>query len=106
MPATKKQMRAAGRELRLRRAGEVKQEPNRAAATRPFGSTSEANLEAYASWPNPDEQRQAAQGEMDARNRGGVGKSGFSKASLSTVRFYANATDDEIRRRNRAQTGR
>lgn len=48
MPATPKQMRAAGRELRMRREGSVKQEANRAAATRPFGSCSEKNLRKYA----------------------------------------------------------
>lgn len=41
-------MRAAGRELRLRREGKVKQEKNRACATRPFGSCSEVNLRKYA----------------------------------------------------------
>jgi hypothetical protein len=48
MPATPKQRRAAGRELRLRRTGEVKQEANRASATRPMGSMSEENLSKYA----------------------------------------------------------
>jgi hypothetical protein len=41
-------MRAAGRELRLRREGAVSQEANRASATRPFGSCSEKNLRKYA----------------------------------------------------------
>jgi len=48
MPATPKQMRTAGRELRLRREGKVTQEANRASATRPFGSCSEKNLRKYA----------------------------------------------------------
>lgn len=48
MPATPKQMRAAGMELRRRRDGEVTQEANRAEATRPFGSCSEKNLRKYA----------------------------------------------------------
>jgi hypothetical protein len=48
MPATIKQMRVAGRELRLRREGKVMQEPNRAEATRPMGSMSIENLRKYA----------------------------------------------------------
>lgn len=48
MPATKKQRRAAGRELRLRREGEVEKEKNRAQATRPFGAISDENLRKYA----------------------------------------------------------
>jgi len=48
MPATPKQMRAAGRELRMRREGTAVQEANRASATRPFGSCSEQNLRKYA----------------------------------------------------------
>lgn len=48
MPATPKQMRAAGRELRMRREGTVDQEANRASATRPFGSCSDKNLRKYA----------------------------------------------------------
>lgn len=41
-------MRAAGRELRLRREGKVTQEANRAEATRPMGSMSTENLRKYA----------------------------------------------------------
>lgn len=41
-------MRVAGRELRLRREGKVTQEANRASATRPMGSMSDANLRKYA----------------------------------------------------------
>lgn len=41
-------MRAAGRELRLRREGKVEQEANREAATRPMGSMSTGNLRKYA----------------------------------------------------------
>lgn len=48
MPATPKQMRTAGMELRKRRNGEVTQEANMAEATRPFGSCSEENLRKYA----------------------------------------------------------
>ena len=48
MPTTKKQMRAAGRELRRRRSGEVQQERSRAQSTRPFGACSEENLRKYA----------------------------------------------------------
>ena len=48
MPATPKQMRVAGRELRLRREGKVVKENNRAEATRPMGSMSEKNLRKYA----------------------------------------------------------
>ena len=48
MPATRKQMRTAGRELRLRREGKVKQEKNRATATRPMGAMSDKNLRKYA----------------------------------------------------------
>lgn len=48
MPATKEQMRAAGRELRLRREGKASQEPSREQAARPFGSCSDENLRKYA----------------------------------------------------------
>jgi len=48
MPSTKKQMRVAGRELRLRREGKVKQEANRASAKRMMGSMSTPNLRKYA----------------------------------------------------------
>lgn len=48
MPSTPKQMRTAGRELRLRRDGKVSQEANRASATRPMGSMSTDNLRKYA----------------------------------------------------------
>ena len=48
MPSTKKQMRAAGRELRLRRAGLVEKQPDRSRATRPFGACSDENLAKYA----------------------------------------------------------
>lgn len=48
MPATPKQMRAAGRELRLRREGKAEQQANRAESTRPFGACSEKNLRKYA----------------------------------------------------------
>ena len=48
MPETKKQMRVAGRELRLRREGKVKQEANRASAKRMMGSMSTKNLRKYA----------------------------------------------------------
>ena len=48
VPATKKQMRVAGRELRLRREGKVKQEANRASAKRMMGSMSTKNLRKYA----------------------------------------------------------
>lgn len=48
MPATKAQMRTAGRELRLRREGKVVQEANRKLATRPMGSMSTENLRKYA----------------------------------------------------------
>lgn len=48
MPSTIKQRRVAGRELRLRREGKVKQEANRATATRMMGSMSTTNLRKYA----------------------------------------------------------
>ena len=46
MPATKKQMRTAGRELRLRREGKLEQEVD--SSTRPMGGMSETNLRKYA----------------------------------------------------------
>lgn len=48
MPATKKQMRVAGRELRLRREGKVEKEKDRASATRPMGAMTTKNLRKYA----------------------------------------------------------
>lgn len=100
---TRKQMRAAGRELRLRREKKVQQQPA-GRATRPFGSMSEENLRKYAGWPIPSEQRKAAMRELDLRLRGVEDKMypnrAFAKADMDTVRFFANATDEEIRKRN------
>lgn len=48
MPATPKQMRVAGRELRMRREGKVEQEASREEANRPMGSMSSKNLRKYA----------------------------------------------------------
>lgn len=104
MPSTPKQMRTAGRELRRRRAGEVKQEKNRATATRPMGAMSEENLRKYAGYPLPNEQRRAAMTELVVRETGRQGlldpNRAFGKASKATVEFYATATDDEMRKRN------
>ena len=100
MPSTPKQMRTAGRELSMRRSGEVKQQANRMEATRPFGSASTKTLRAYASWPKPAEQREAARAEQAARGRGETASSGFAKASKGTVEFYASASDAAIRKRN------
>ena len=104
MPATPKQMRAAGRELRLRREGELEQEQIIGRGTRPFGAASEETLRAYASWPDPEEQRQAAKKELQMRedrtflyadkNRP------FAKATESDLRFYIHASADAIRARN------
>lgn len=48
MPATTKQRRIAGREIRLRREGKVTKEANRAEATRPMGAMKMENLRKYA----------------------------------------------------------
>lgn len=97
-------MRAAGAELRKRRSGEVKQEQIKGRGTRPFGAASEKTLRAYAEWPDPKEQREAAKKERERRkdhtflyadkNRA------FAKASDEDIEFYINSTDEEIRRRN------
>lgn len=51
MVITPGQMRAAGRELRLRREGAVDQEANRAQSTRPFGAARNETLQRIAAGP-------------------------------------------------------
>ena len=102
MPATRKQMKVAGRELRMRREGKVIQERSRKEAKRPMGAMSTKNLRAYASWPDPEDQRRHAQAELSNRKLGAKPEEGraFGNAKAETVRFYANASDAAIRRRN------
>lgn len=100
MPSTPKQMRTAGREMQLRREGKVTQEQSRAAATRPMGAMSDKNLRAYASWPNPAEQKALATKEINARESGKHTQTGFAKATDASLKFYATATDKAIRKRN------
>ena len=104
MPTTKRQMRAAGRELRMRREGKFKQQQIKGRGTRPFGAASDKTVRSYASWPVPAEQRAAAKKEQEMRedrtylyadpNRP------FGKASIQEIEFYLSASDEEIRRHN------
>lgn len=104
MPSTRKQMRAAGRELRNRREGKVKQEDIVGRGTRPFGAASDETLRSYAQNPKPREQREAANNELLMRSTGASKTAkptrAFGKASNVDVKFFANATDDEIRAMN------
>lgn len=100
MPSTKSQMRAAGRELRLRREGKVSKESER--GVRPFGAMSTDNLRKFAGHPVPAQQRRAAVNELLLREAGGAADPTrpFGKASRRDVEFFASATDDEIRQMN------
>ena len=102
MPSTRKQMRAAGRELRMRRDGKVKQQQIIGRGTRPFGAASNETLRSYASHPKPRQQRAAANNELLARATGNTGSPtrAFATASNKDVKFFANATDDQIRAMN------
>jgi hypothetical protein len=103
VPSTPKQMRSAGRELRRRIDGEVKQQ-DRGKGSRPFGAASTETLRSFAGWPKPNEQRAAAINEKFLRVSGNdVGAKptrAFGKASNADINFFANASDDEIRKRN------
>lgn len=105
MPSTPAQMRAAGRELRLRREGKVKQEPVKGRGKRPFGAASTETLRSYASWPDPSEQRRAAQREFELRKSRLVlyetdANRAFGKATEEELMFFMTASEEEIRRRN------
>jgi len=102
MPSTPKQMRAAGRELQRRRNGEVKQEQIVGRGTRPFGAASTETLRAYASHPKPNAQRAAANNELFLRATGQdtAKNRAFATATDKDVKFFANASDADIRKRN------
>ena len=104
MPSTPKQMRAAGRELRMRRDGKVRQQQIIGRGTRPFGAASTQTLRSYASWPDPDEQRRAARKEKEIRDDRTFlyadRTRAFGKASAEEIDFFISASDEDIRRRN------
>lgn len=104
MPATRKQMRTAGRERQLRREGKVRQARKGVKSKRPMGGMSDKNLRAFASWPDPKEQQRLAKAELMRRESGGRLRRSeherFRNAPKETVVFYATATLDEIRQRN------
>ena len=91
-------MRLAGRELAMRRNGEVIQEES--PSVRPMGAMTEENLRRYASLPNPKAQREAARAELERRKAGGVmdvnDSSGFRNMPIDYVRRYAYGTDSQI----------
>lgn len=103
MPSTRKQMRAAGQELRKRRAGQRRQQ-QQGKETRPFGAASEETLSSFAEWPKPDEQRRAARREVMAREAGARRQQratrAFGNEPDSKVRKYAKASDAQLRRMN------
>ncbi len=96
---TQKQMRAAGRELRRRREGKTKQQP-RGRESRPFGAADVSTVRAYASYPEPQDQRTAARIELMRRRMGDTSDKNrpLRNAWASTLKFYASASDDELRR--------
>lgn len=89
-------------ELRRRRDGEVQRDPS---ADRPFAGISDENLRKYAQHPVPRQQREAANRELLLRATGASRTApenrAFGKAPMREVTFYAYATDDEIRERNK-----
>jgi hypothetical protein len=96
-------MNAAGRELRLRRDGKVKQEA-KGKSTRPFGVTSDKYLKAFASLPDPSEQKAKAKQELQLRKNNATNGTkptrAFGQATDATIRFFATANLNEIETRN------
>lgn len=95
MTITVKQMRAAGRELRRRREGEVEKQADRASSTRPFGAATDATLARFASGPTANEvdgmkQELAlrAAGAARRKNRGPNTARPFEQAQTSTLRAH------------------
>jgi len=90
MTITNGQMRAAGRELRLRREG------NGRSANRPFGQASEATLRRVASGPTAEERAQMSQelalrdsGQARRRtNQGPDTERPFEQAQTTTLRRH------------------
>lgn len=104
MPASRKQQRMAGRELRMRRQGQVYRDPVNRPRSRPFGHATDKTLRSFASNPDPRIQKQAAQQEQQRRRTGGKRESqpqgGFRSASDQRVNSFANATEAAIERAN------
>lgn len=107
MPANRKQQRMAGRELRIRRQGQVYRDPANRPKSRPFGHSTDEALRAMASNPDPRLQKQAAQQEQARRRTGGERsdnpRHGMRSASDKRVNTFAAATEAAIERANRTR---